>query len=448
MKALRCENVYKVFGRDAQQATKKLQQGGSLDDVSDNVTVAVNDVSFEVEEGEIFVVMGLSGSGKSTLLRTLNALGPATGGKIFVGEHDITSMKPDEIRKIRAEYMSMVFQHFALLPHRTVIENAAYPLEIQGVAKEERLERAREALETTGLKGWDDNYPSELSGGMQQRVGLARALCADAKILLMDEAFSALDPLIRQDMQELLLEIQAEKKQTIIFITHDLNEAMFLGNRIAVMRSGSIDQIGTAEEIITQPANDYISRFVQGVDRSRVITAGAIKKKPLVRIYLSDGPHVALRKMEQEDLPGGWVIRDGSRRLVGPIFADWILDALKKNPQLDSIAGLIGEHYQTVTEDTPLADVVPSSAEGSLAVPIVDEGHHLVGVVPRVTLLKALAAAGEDVLSDEEEAPDPALAAPTAPGAADAGAPAGKHAAQPDEAAPRVAGDEMKEEDR
>lgn len=399
MKALRCENVYKVFGKDAEKATAMLQKGASVDELPDDVTVAVNNVSFEVEEGEIFVVMGLSGSGKSTLLRTLNALGPATGGHVYIGDKDITTMSQPEIRALRASSMSMVFQHFALLPHRTVLENAAYPLEIAGKEKEERHERAMKALKTTGLEGWEDNYPSELSGGMQQRVGLARALCADADILLMDEAFSALDPLIRRDMQELLLEIQEDKKRTIIFITHDLNEAMFVGNRIAVMRHGHVDQIGTAEEILTQPSNDYIERFVQDVDRSRVITAGSIMVKPLVRLYKNDGPHVVLRKLEESDLPGGWVVDGGSRRLLGSIDGSTVIEALKKNPQLDNITDLIDNSYMGEDPDTPLNAIVASSAASPISVPVVSEGR-LLGVVPRVTLLRALS---NETIDDTEE---------------------------------------------
>ncbi|WP_182353862.1 quaternary amine ABC transporter ATP-binding protein [Flaviflexus huanghaiensis] len=390
MKGLRCESVYKVFGKDAAKATTLLEKGASLDEIPDDVTVAVNDVSFEVEPGEIFVVMGLSGSGKSTLLRTLNALGPATGGKIFIGDDEITSMSKSAVRKLRGDSMSMVFQHFALLPHRTVIDNAAYPLEIAGVKREERMERAAESLKTTGLKGWENNYPSELSGGMQQRVGLARALTADAPILLMDEAFSALDPLIRRDMQELLLEIQEVKRRTIIFITHDLNEAMFVGNRIAVMRNGSIDQIGTAEEILTNPSNDYIERFVQDVDRSRVITASSIMVKPLTRLYRGDGPNVVLKKLAEIDSPGGWVTEGGSRQLIGSVYVDEIVSALRKNPHLNTIEDLIHPTHPGVGPDTPLNQVVAPAAGDRLTVPVVSDDNRLLGVIPNVTLLRAL----------------------------------------------------------
>ena len=243
-------------------------------------TAAVIDASFEVKPGEIFVVMGLSGSGKSTLIRMLNGLWPMTSGSVHVGDIDISKISGKRLREVRQKSISMVFQHFALLPHRTVLENAAYALEIQGVDKKKRTELATKMLDTVGLTGWGDKYPGQLSGGMQQRVGLARALCSETDILLMDEAFSALDPLIRRDMQEQLASLQADLGKTIIFITHDLNEAMFLGDRIAVMRDGEIVQIGTPDEILTYPANEYVASFVRDVDRTRVLTAGSVMAEP------------------------------------------------------------------------------------------------------------------------------------------------------------------------
>src|SRR5690554_2308055 len=218
--------------------------------------------------------MGLSGSGKSTLIRMLNGLHPVTAGTVEIGDATITDISAATLRQVRRNKVSMVFQHFALLPHRTVIDNVAYGLEIQGKPKKERLDRARQVTEIVGLKGWEEMYPNELSGGMQQRVGLARALATDSEVLLMDEAFSALDPLIRREMQEQLVELQSELGKTIIFITHDLNEAMYIGDRIAVMRDGRIVQIGSPEDILTNPANDYVEQFVHDVDRTKVLTAG------------------------------------------------------------------------------------------------------------------------------------------------------------------------------
>lgn len=280
MSTLQAEHVYKVFGRRPDRleaAVRALSSGADRDELrADGTTAAVIDASFTVEPGQIFVVMGLSGSGKSTLLRMLNGLLEPTAGRILFDGEDLTALGARELRRVRSTKISMVFQHFALFPHRDVLANAAYGLEVQGVPRAERERRAAEALALCGLGGWENSWPDELSGGMQQRVGLARALATDADLLLMDESFSALDPLIRRDMQDQLLELQRTLKKTIVFITHDLNEAMRLGDSIAVMRDGRIVQQGTAEDILTRPADDYVASFVQDVDRSRVLTADAV----------------------------------------------------------------------------------------------------------------------------------------------------------------------------
>ncbi|MEU9997339.1 glycine betaine/L-proline ABC transporter ATP-binding protein [Streptomyces sp. NPDC050848] len=277
MSRLQADHLYKVFGRRPDEAVKKLGDGADRDELrADGTTAAVIDASFTVEPGQIFVVMGLSGSGKSTLLRMLNGLLEPTAGRVLFDGDDLTALSPRDLRTVRSMKISMVFQHFALFPHRSVLENAAYGLEVQGVPRAERETRAAEALEMCGLAGWEKSWPDELSGGMQQRVGLARALATDADLLLMDESFSALDPLIRRDMQDQLLELQKRLKKTIVFITHDLNEAMRLGDRIAVMRDGRIVQLGSAEDILVRPANDYVASFIQDVDRSRVLTAAAV----------------------------------------------------------------------------------------------------------------------------------------------------------------------------
>ncbi|MET7483685.1 glycine betaine/L-proline ABC transporter ATP-binding protein [Streptomyces sp. NPDC005538] len=274
---LEAEHLYKVFGRRSDQAVERLREGADREELrTDGTTAAVIDASFSVAPGQIFVVMGLSGSGKSTLLRMLNGLLEPTAGRVLFDGQDLTALGDRELREVRARKISMVFQHFALFPHRSVRENAAYGLAVQGVPRAEREARAGEALALCGLAGWEDSWPDELSGGMQQRVGLARALATDADLLLMDESFSALDPLIRRDMQDQLLELQKSLKKTIVFITHDLNEAMRLGDRIAVMRDGRIVQTGTAEDILLRPANDYVASFIQDVDRSRVLTASAV----------------------------------------------------------------------------------------------------------------------------------------------------------------------------
>ncbi|MGH3588926.1 MAG: quaternary amine ABC transporter ATP-binding protein, partial [Pseudonocardia sp.] len=295
--AVSVRGVYKVFGPKPTEAVRRLKAGATRDEVKDLGTAAVIDASFDVAAGEIFVVMGLSGSGKSTLIRMLNGLWAPSAGDVILGDANLAKVDGKRLRELRRTRVSMVFQHFALLPHRTVLDNAAYPLEIQGIGKAERQEKAGHALEMVGLGGWENSLPSQLSGGMRQRVGLARALAADPDVLLMDEAFSALDPLIRSEMQEQLLELQEKLGKTIIFITHDLNEAMHLGDRIAVMRDGEIVQIGTSEQILSDPANEYVEKFVADVDRSRVLTASSVMQRPHVTVAMGGGPRLAAREM-------------------------------------------------------------------------------------------------------------------------------------------------------
>jgi glycine betaine/proline transport system ATP-binding protein len=388
---LRAESVTKLFGRRTAEAQRKLKAGADLRAVRElGVTPAVVDASFEVRQGEIFVVMGLSGSGKSTLIRTLNGLLGVTSGSVEIDGQDIAKMSPKALRALRQNKISMVFQHFALFPHRTVLANAAYGLEVRGVAKEEREKKAREFLGLVGLEGWEDKLPGQLSGGMKQRVGLARALTAGTDIILMDEAFSALDPLIRREVQDLLLDLQGRFGKTIVFITHDLNEAMRIGDRIAVMREGRIVQIGTAEEILTDPANDYVAQFVADVDRARVLTASSVMEKPLVTVLASTGPRTALRTMREHQTSAAFVVgRD--RRLVGKVRAARIADAVQENVQ--TLDGLLDpEDLDPVPPDTPVADLFTRCAESDLPVPVADEEGTLLGVIPRVTLLAALGA--------------------------------------------------------
>ncbi|KAB2381618.1 quaternary amine ABC transporter ATP-binding protein [Actinomadura montaniterrae] len=413
MSILRAESVTKLFGRKAAEAQRKLKAGADLKDVrSLGVTPAVVDATFEVEQGEIFVVMGLSGSGKSTLIRMLNGLLEATSGTVEIDGQDIAKLSPKALRTLRQDKISMVFQHFALFPHRSVLANAAYGLEVRGVAKEERERKAREFLGLVGLAGWEDRLPGQLSGGMQQRVGLARALAAGTDIILMDEAFSALDPLIRREVQDLLLDLQGRFGKTIVFITHDLNEAMRIGDRIAVMREGRIVQIGTAEEILTDPANDYVAQFVADVDRTRVLTASSVMEKPLVTVLSSTGPRTALRTMREHQTDAAFVVgRD--RKLIGKVKAAAVADAVQENVQ--KLDGLIDpEDLEPVPPDTPVADLFQRCAESDLPVPVADEAGTLLGVIPRVTLLAALGAISthveEVVESGGEDEAEPALA--------------------------------------
>jgi glycine betaine/proline transport system ATP-binding protein len=368
---LRAEHLYKVFGRRPDEAVARLEAGTDREELrADGATAAVIDASFAVGAGQIFVVMGLSGSGKSTLLRMLNGLLEPTAGRVFFDDDDLTALSPRDLREVRSHKISMVFQHFALFPHRSVLENAAYGLEVQGAPRDERFERATEALEMVGLGGWENSWPDELSGGMQQRVGLARALATDADMLLMDESFSALDPLIRRDMQDQLLALQKRLKKTIVFITHDLNEAMRLGDRIAVMRDGRIVQIGTAEDILVTPANDYVASFIQDVDRSRVLTAGAIMTEPAEALGTTTDDGTTLRT-EQD-----------------------VLDAAPA----------------TVATDTPVIELFAPCSRSGVAVAVTDDDGGLVGVVSRARLLA--------VLGEPDAGPDGAK--PTAPGDPDA----------------------------
>ncbi|WP_241972771.1 quaternary amine ABC transporter ATP-binding protein [Cryobacterium cryoconiti] len=384
---MKADRLYKAFGRRPHEVVKKLKAGASRDAVSSLGTAAVIDASFEVRRGEIFVVMGLSGSGKSTLIRMLNGLLDATSGTVTVAGQSITGISAAALREVRRKNISMVFQHFALLPHRTVIDNVAYGLEVQGIGREERLARARTIIRLVGLDGWADSLPSELSGGMQQRVGLGRALAADTDVLLMDEAFSALDPLIRREMQEQLIELQAELGKTIIFITHDLNEAMFLGDRIAVMRDGRIVQIGTPEEILTDPANDYVAQFVQDVDRARVLTAASVMEPVRSVVTITGGPRAALRTMRDLQTSATFVL-NRDRSFAGVVRDRDVLGQVKAGET--DLRAIVRTDAISVSPDTPLVDLVEPSVGSDLAIAVVDEKNRLLGVIPRVTLLAAL----------------------------------------------------------
>ncbi|GAA3752290.1 glycine betaine/L-proline ABC transporter ATP-binding protein [Microbacterium kribbense] len=383
--AVQAQSLFKVFGRNPKDAVRRLKAGQTRTQVQDAGTAAVIDASFAVQPGEIFVIMGLSGSGKSTIIRMLNGLLQPTAGEVIVQGVNVTTANPAELRRIRRTSMSMVFQHFALLPHRTVLDNAAYGLEIEGVGKAERRARAREILTKVGLGDRLDAMPDELSGGMKQRVGLARGLAAGTDILLMDEAFSALDPLIRRELQEQLVELQQELGRTIIFITHDLNEAMFLGDRIAVMRDGRIVQTGTPEEILTDPANDYVAQFVQDVDRARVLTAAAVMERPLF-VPVTAGVRGALRIMREEQIGEVFVV-DG-RRLVGVVTDRRVIRAVKDGER--DLRTIADPAVRRVGPDDLLTDLVEHAVGSPVSLPVVDAEGRLLGVIPRITLLAAL----------------------------------------------------------
>ncbi|WZL73433.1 glycine betaine/L-proline ABC transporter ATP-binding protein [Clostridiaceae bacterium 35-E11] len=385
---IKVENLTKIFGRNAKAILKKLQKGMSKEEILEKTghTVGVNDVSFEVNEGEIFVIMGLSGSGKSSLIRCLNLLNKPTAGKIYFDGEDIVQYNKKQLREFRQNKISMVFQHFGLFSHRTVLENVAYGLEVKNISREERLKIANQTLETVGLKGWGEKMPHELSGGMQQRVGLARALANNPDVLLMDEPFSALDPLIRRDMQLELLDIQEELQKTIIFITHDVNEAFKIGDRVAVMKNGKVVQIGTPEEILANPANEYIEDFIRDIDRSKVMQAKNVMFKPSPLLSNKDGLKVAIKLMEDSGISSIFVV-DKARKLQGIITIDDTIKAIQENKNLTDI---IRQDYFTTNPDTYVQDLIPMAIETKYPIAVVDETDKLVGMIVRASVLSGL----------------------------------------------------------
>jgi glycine betaine/proline transport system ATP-binding protein len=375
---IKVSDVTKIFGKSSKKALQLIKEGRSKDEILKETgsTVGVNRASFEVKSGEIFVIMGLSGSGKSTLVRLLNRLIDPTLGQVLIDGRDVVKMNKEELRGLRRKKMSMVFQKFALFPHKTVLENTEYGLEIQGVEKEDRSKKALEALELVGLKGYENQYPSQLSGGMQQRVGLARALANDPDILLMDEAFSALDPLIRKDMQDELLELQSAMEKTIVFITHDLDEALRIGDRIALMKDGNIVQIGTPEEILMNPSNEYVERFVEDVDLSKVLTAQHIMKRAET-VQVDKGPRVALKLMKDLGISSMYVV-DKQQKLLGAITAKDASKAAEENQSL------------TVGTETLLIDLFDKVSSATIPVAVTDENNRLKGILIRGSVIGAL----------------------------------------------------------
>lgn len=388
MAKVKVEHLTKVFGKKQQQALGMMAEDKSKTEIlkKTGATVGVYDASFEVEEGEIFVIMGLSGSGKSTLIRLLNRLIDPTSGEIYIDGVDIAKMGKEELQEVRRHKINMVFQSFALFPHRTILENTELGLELRGVSKEERCLKAEQALDNSGLLSFKDQYPDQLSGGMQQRVGLARALANDPEVLLMDEAFSALDPLIRREMQDELLDLQENVKKTIIFITHDLNEALRIGDRIALMKDGQVMQIGTGEEILTNPANQYVRDFVEDVDRSKVLTAKNIMEPAITMNIEADGPNVALNRMRKEGVSMLLAV-DKKRQLKGSLTALKALEARRDGLDLKTV---IDKNVKKIPEEMLVTDIfeVIKDAEAPLAV--VDESDKLKGVVIRGSVIEAL----------------------------------------------------------
>ncbi len=395
------ENIEKIFGKNVEKARRLIAAGTPQNKILEQTgcAVGVYDASFEVYKGETLVIMGLSGSGKSTLIRCINRLHDPTHGKVTVDGIDVTKLSPEELRKIRQEKFAMVFQQFALLPHRTILKNAAFGLELQGIEVSKRHEKGHEALKLVGLEQWENVSPEQLSGGMQQRVGLARALAVDTDILLMDEAFSALDPLIRAEMQDELLALEDRVQKTIVFITHDLDEALKIGDRIVLMKDARIVQIGTPEEILKEPATEYVERFVENVDMTKVLSAKDVMRKAANVTMGKDGPRTALHMMKEWGISNLFAV-DKSRRLKGIIAADDAEKAVKD--KAEGIDHIVFDHDASkVFPDTPLEEIMPLMVDLHVPVAVVDENEKLIGIIVRGSILDGLTVREPDAASEQ-----------------------------------------------
>ncbi len=387
------KNLFKIFGPHPKKAMTMLEKGLDKEAIFEKTetTIGVQNASFEIYTGEIFVIMGLSGSGKSTMVRMINRLIEPTVGQVFIDNEDIVSMTNDELVKMRRKKMSMVFQSFALMPHMTVLQNAAFGLEMDGIDKQTREARALQALEQVGLEAWAGSMPDELSGGMQQRVGLARGLAVDPDILLMDEAFSALDPLIRTEMQDELLKLQAKAKRTIVFISHDLDEAMRIGDRIAIMEGGSVVQVGTPEEILQNPADDYVRAFFRGVDPTNILTAGDIATDTQVTIPITDGksPRAALQRLIKNDRDYGYVV-DANRTFKGIVSSDSLRELLDQEEHPHLIPNAYLDEVVTAQATDSMQDILPNVASHPWPLPILGESDKYLGAVSKNLFLRTL----------------------------------------------------------
>ena len=383
-------DVWKVFGDNPERVFQPEYLEMSRTELQEHlgVVVGLRNISFQVDAGQIFVVMGLSGSGKSTLVRCLTRLMEATSGQIRFDGEDICTYSPAQLMQFRRTKVAMVFQHFGLLPHRHVLDNVAYGLEIQGMDKAERYKAAEKAIETVGLKGWETYYPSEMSGGMQQRVGLARALAVDSDVILMDEPFSGLDPLIRREMQDELVSIQSELRKTIVFITHDLNEALKIGDRIAIMRDGEIIQEGSPEEVVTLPTDDYVTEFVRDVSKAKVIRAKGIMREPNVVVYEWQNPRVALHVMLNHDVGAVFLLaRDATLR--GILTRERANDLVSEGKE--SLEGTQVVEAVTTDPDDYIESIIPKAAETEFPIAVVGDNGSLLGEIPRGVLLTGMA---------------------------------------------------------
>ncbi|GAB5375603.1 MAG: glycine betaine/L-proline ABC transporter ATP-binding protein [Acuticoccus sp.] len=416
MALIEVKNVTKIFGPNPKAALKRYREGLSKEELLAETghTLGLADVSLSITKGEIFVVMGLSGSGKSTMIRHFNRLIDPTDGQILVNGDDVLKMSSRELERFRRTKMSMVFQRFGLMPHRTVLQNVGYGLSVRGTSKDEREERSRHWIEVVGLAGYENQYPTQLSGGMQQRVGLARALATDAEILLMDEAFSALDPLIRSQMQDQLIELQAELGKTIVFITHDLDEALRIGDHIAILKDGRLSQVGTPPEILLNPADDYVAEFVRDVNRARVLTVDTVMKPPKARIT-GENIERALEEMRRAGVQYGYVVDEERYRGVA---SQEHLEAVLTDDAASKNLYHVVEEGPTLSADAALEVALPTALETAYPLPVVDEGGKLMGVVSSREMSSVLSppkAANEDVpdevapkVTNEDDTDEPA----------------------------------------
>lgn len=387
------KSVWKVFGRNPERVLSPEHNYKDRDTVQSELgnLVGLREVSFEVSQGETFMIMGLSGSGKSTMVRCLLRLIEPTSGQIIIDGSDITQMSDNELVEFRRRKIAMVFQHYGLMPHRNVLDNASWGLEIQGVGKEERYERTRKTLELVGLGGWENSYPRQLSGGMQQRVGLARALVVDTDILLMDEPFSGLDPLIRRQMQDELLNLQSELHKTIIFITHDLNEALKLGDHICILKGGEVSQIGTPEDIVLRPEDEYVGEFTQDVRLESVLTAGKVMVGPKATVMGHQGPRAALHTIGSSDGDVAWVV-DRREHYLGILSISGAERALRAGVhRFDQAWEFVDQEYAPVFAGTTFEELIPRAMGSDYPIPVVDENNLLLGEVHRSALAEALA---------------------------------------------------------
>ncbi len=384
-----CQNLWKVFGPDPESVWELINNGVTKQEVLEQTrhVIAVKDVSFEVRENEIFVVMGLSGSGKSTLVRCINRLIEPTKGTILIEGTDLAQMDDEELKELRRHKLSMVFQHFGLLPHRSVADNVAFGLEVRGEKGTEREEKVAHALELVGLKGWEKSHIYELSGGMQQRVGLARALAVGSEILLMDEPFSALDPLIRRQMQDEFINLSAMVKKTVVFITHDLLEALKLGDRVAIMKDGEIVQIGTPQEIVSQPADDYVREFVKDVPRGQVIPVESIMEQPPVLVGSEQNLKAVLKGMKEKQVAVAFVI-DGDGRLKGITTMERVEESVQQG--VAQVGEIVRSDPATVSPNTTLEQGLPLVANDDIPLAVLDKRKRLLGIVTRPRLIEAM----------------------------------------------------------